>query len=676
MSELSREQHLMAAQRALESGDPGEACDHLRDVLENEFEPRIASAISRIEAGDPVALDELIDAPIAFDDVPESGIDADLFGMELVVEDVEPEGADTADANDAGAADPDPFSFEGLDDGDSGGDAFSFDDIASFDEIDGDSGIEDPLADADFEEKPVNASPKIPSRVRYRGVAPPPPVHRSRTSDSWLAQSDTVAPDEPPASDPAEDSDLGFDDWDFGGSPNASASSATIERQQVGFDELEGAMQPSGHLPGMRDAFVDPEPDDGAMSALPAELVPETVGFVEDPVSAPPGAAETRPPVEMSDATMWADDGGTPVQTEGETASWDAVEEEAAVQNALNEPDPFDAFAESRLADMLDAGPAVFDPAPADAGAAATFDVRMRSRPRHPVVPDESASEKRATRPSPAVPDRVVAQTPSAGSEPAPAAKPSTPPRVDTARMRWEPDVERAERSDSPTPMPMPAAPSDGAGKRGRTGRTLSGWRSGSQVAVPDTEAAPSASEAAQQPATPAAAGPSAAQIEATRAAFARQSSIDRRTEQGSPAHRTQHPSQQDDDAAAISNALMEVSDFFIVGELDKASARLDELAERWPGHPDIESFRGEVEKARGQRLLELLEPLDRVPMANAQADAEALAALNPRRMFIVSLADGMATVEDLIDMSGMPQDQARVAIASLIDLGVLVFDD
>ena len=607
MSESSREQHLRAAQQALALGDAEAACGHLRDVLENEFEPRIASAISRIEAGEPVALDELMDTSATFDDVADSGIDADLFGMELVVEEVSPDAIDAA--------------------------------VAELPEVDDHSVMGDPLADVDFEERSAGAAPRMPSKVRYRGVAPPPPVHRSRSSDSWLAHDDTIAPGEADTPDSPEPDDL--DDWDFGGASGASASTAKVERQQIGFDELTGAMQPSGHLPGMRDAFVEPEVDDGSLSALPAELVSEPSEYAADPASVPPqSGADTRPPTTGGGHTLWDPPGAEPSGQLADTGAYDVA------PDVLSEPDPFDAFAESRLAGLLDAGDVL--PAPADAGAAATFDVRMQSRPRQQVVPER---DPLSTRPGEAV------------------SEDQRPTRPATEPLRWEPDHARAEVVE---PGRAPEPPN---ARAGRTGRTLSGWRGGEHRLVPDVPtptADPVETPEPEPPASPA--GPSAAQIEATRAAFARQSSFDRRTSQGRSGTTTGH-GQNDRSPEALSRGLMEVSDFFIVGELDKAEACLDALDARWPDNAEVAGFHNEIRKAREQRLVNLVEPVHRVPMANAHADAAALAALNPRRMFIVSLADGMATIEDLIDMSGMPPNEARVAIGSLIDLGVLVFD-
>lgn len=50
--------------------------------------------------------------------------------------------------------------------------------------------------------------------------------------------------------------------------------------------------------------------------------------------------------------------------------------------------------------------------------------------------------------------------------------------------------------------------------------------------------------------------------------------------------------------------------------------------------------------------------------------------ALDPRAAFIVSLADGATTIEDMLDLCGMPQNEALLILGDLAERRILHFED
>jgi hypothetical protein len=66
------------------------------------------------------------------------------------------------------------------------------------------------------------------------------------------------------------------------------------------------------------------------------------------------------------------------------------------------------------------------------------------------------------------------------------------------------------------------------------------------------------------------------------------------------------------------------------------------------------------------------LEPLDRTPTANLAAAANTTG-LTPAMMFVLTQADGFASLRDLLDLSGLPRDQAAAVVLELYDAGLLV---
>ena len=66
------------------------------------------------------------------------------------------------------------------------------------------------------------------------------------------------------------------------------------------------------------------------------------------------------------------------------------------------------------------------------------------------------------------------------------------------------------------------------------------------------------------------------------------------------------------------------------------------------------------------------LEPLDRTPTANLAAATNTMG-LTPAMMFVLTQADGFASLRDLLDLSGLPRDQAAAVVLELYDAGLLV---
>jgi hypothetical protein len=60
------------------------------------------------------------------------------------------------------------------------------------------------------------------------------------------------------------------------------------------------------------------------------------------------------------------------------------------------------------------------------------------------------------------------------------------------------------------------------------------------------------------------------------------------------------------------------------------------------------------------------------VPYVAVSMSALKSRALDHRQGFLVSLVDGTSTVEDLLDLSGMPEDEALGIVGDLVSVGIL----
>ncbi len=97
-------------------------------------------------------------------------------------------------------------------------------------------------------------------------------------------------------------------------------------------------------------------------------------------------------------------------------------------------------------------------------------------------------------------------------------------------------------------------------------------------------------------------------------------------------------------------------------------------LAERYLQHDEKDLFaRLCVEECRlmlEAKLTELLEPLDRVVVLRLTFDQIARARIDHRSAFLLSRVDGASSIEDLLDIAGMPRLDALRYIADWVQQG------
>lgn len=93
--------------------------------------------------------------------------------------------------------------------------------------------------------------------------------------------------------------------------------------------------------------------------------------------------------------------------------------------------------------------------------------------------------------------------------------------------------------------------------------------------------------------------------------------------------------------------------------------------------HPESAALREAVETAHELQLHEWIVTLGgmhHVPRLRASAEELTSLPLDPREAFVLSLVDGAATIEEIIDMAGMTEDEVLGDLAALAKQGVLSF--
>jgi hypothetical protein len=107
-------------------------------------------------------------------------------------------------------------------------------------------------------------------------------------------------------------------------------------------------------------------------------------------------------------------------------------------------------------------------------------------------------------------------------------------------------------------------------------------------------------------------------------------------------------------------------------GDLASAQELAKEVLLTEPGHGDAQALAQDIAARLMILRVSTLEPMNRVPR---QSLGEVIGTgLNPRSMFVLSMADGSSSLEDLVDLSGMSRSDALELLAELVETGALVF--
>lgn len=93
-------------------------------------------------------------------------------------------------------------------------------------------------------------------------------------------------------------------------------------------------------------------------------------------------------------------------------------------------------------------------------------------------------------------------------------------------------------------------------------------------------------------------------------------------------------------------------------------------------GNPDVLSLIQSVRRQLLRIKLDELEPLSRVPTVNYAMMNAMMDSLNQKLAFIFQLADGMNTLQDIIDISGLPAHEAAEHLTQLVEWKLLEFHD
>lgn len=110
----------------------------------------------------------------------------------------------------------------------------------------------------------------------------------------------------------------------------------------------------------------------------------------------------------------------------------------------------------------------------------------------------------------------------------------------------------------------------------------------------------------------------------------------------------------------------------FTEGDFEGAHRWATEVLERQPGHPGAANYLETCSRVLEQRVIGRVGDLSRVPVV-LMSDAQIRwLALDHRAGFLLSMIDGFTSMEELLDIAGMPRNDVLRTLGQLLDQGVI----
>lgn len=128
----------------------------------------------------------------------------------------------------------------------------------------------------------------------------------------------------------------------------------------------------------------------------------------------------------------------------------------------------------------------------------------------------------------------------------------------------------------------------------------------------------------------------------------------------------------EDAEEAPADPTLSELSERYAMGDYSGALIVAEGLLETDPGHVEALRFAKNCRENLTNMYSARLGPLDQVVLLGVPGDQLRWLALDHRAGFLLSLVDGVLTIEELLDISGMPRLDALRILFSLLQEGVI----
>ncbi len=142
----------------------------------------------------------------------------------------------------------------------------------------------------------------------------------------------------------------------------------------------------------------------------------------------------------------------------------------------------------------------------------------------------------------------------------------------------------------------------------------------------------------------------------------------------GEAAPRSANPASSAEEARALALPADDMAERLALGDYTGALAVADDILGREPDHvaatETAETCRAVLRKMYAARI----GPLDRVPNVTVARDQMRWLSIDHRAGFVLSLVDGVSTVEMILDVSGMPTLDALRILSEFVQQRIITF--
>lgn len=119
---------------------------------------------------------------------------------------------------------------------------------------------------------------------------------------------------------------------------------------------------------------------------------------------------------------------------------------------------------------------------------------------------------------------------------------------------------------------------------------------------------------------------------------------------------------------------LVEMRERFALGDYSGALVMADSLLEDNPTNPEAREYAESCRKVLQQMYTARIGPLDQVPVVEVARDQLRWLSIDHRAGFVLSLVDGVSSLEMILDVSGMPTLDALRILYELVQQRIISF--
>ena len=124
-----------------------------------------------------------------------------------------------------------------------------------------------------------------------------------------------------------------------------------------------------------------------------------------------------------------------------------------------------------------------------------------------------------------------------------------------------------------------------------------------------------------------------------------------------------------------VGDPVGEMRESFASGDYGQALSIADRILGAEPSHALARAFRADCCAALEDVYVFRLGPMDRVPVVDrVPAPTDPIFANDHRAGFLLSLVDGVSTLETIVDACGMPKLDALRILNDLVERGIVAF--